>query len=144
MSWSGVSTGRLWSFLLLQKNICQRVFIPTKVIEFLSNVWGTLECREKKLWTDHPDELEWPIRCPGVRVGSTNQRAASRADIFPIQFLVITFFVLTCKVCHSFTSPLPTAGLRMRWWWCLYPEMISANHSSSVLETNWNWSQSQS
>ena len=30
-------------------------FRPTKVIEFLSTIWETLECREKKPWTDHPD-----------------------------------------------------------------------------------------
>ena len=63
--------GHVPSFLQFGEIICQRVSIPTKVIEFLSTILETLECREKKLWTDQPDgDQSEPRGCEEV----TNER----------------------------------------------------------------------
>ena len=63
--------GHVPSFLQFGEIICQRVSIPTKVIEFLSTILETLECREKKPWTDQPDgDQSEPRGCEEV----TNER----------------------------------------------------------------------
>ena len=110
--------GRVSSFLQFREIICQRVSIPTKVIEFLSTIWETLECREKKLWTDHPDGDQSEPRVWGP---VTNQRPDNADNEMVISgsrwSLLITHrgVLRQIEIDHSLTFLLPLTPAPRLW-----------------------------